>query len=73
MNPFSKPCFWLVLNHNGTPIIIVYFRTILDRFGKVLLIRHRHRSSSGYNVLPQDAVRVLSLRSSVILRFVTEP
>ncbi len=28
MNPFSKPCFWLVLNRYGTPIISVYIRTI---------------------------------------------
>ncbi len=28
MNPFSKPCFWLVLNHYGTPIISVYIQTI---------------------------------------------
>ncbi len=30
MNPFSKPCFLLVLNHYGTPIISVYIQTILD-------------------------------------------
>ncbi len=33
MNPFSKPCFWLVLNHYGTPIIYVYILTILDWLG----------------------------------------
>ncbi len=33
MNPFSKPCFWFVLNHYGTPIISVYIQTILDWFG----------------------------------------
>ncbi len=33
MNPFSKPCIWLVLNHYGTPIMIVYIQTLLDWFG----------------------------------------
>ncbi len=28
MNPFSKLCFWLVLNHYDTPIISVYIWTI---------------------------------------------
>ncbi len=36
MNPFPKPCFWLVLNHYGTPIKGVYIQTILDWFGYVL-------------------------------------
>ncbi len=33
MNPFSNPCFWLVLNQYATPIISVYILTILDWFG----------------------------------------
>ncbi len=37
MNPFSKPCSWLVLNHYGTPIISVYISTILDWFRQVPL------------------------------------
>ncbi len=30
MSPFSKPCFWLVLNHYRTPIIRFYIQTISD-------------------------------------------
>ncbi len=33
LNPFSKLCFWLVMNHYGTHIISVYIQTILDWFG----------------------------------------
>ncbi len=47
MKPFSKPCFWLILNHYGTPLISVYIQAILDWFGYVVtgtcVIRHRHK------------------------------